>query len=218
VREGGRRRDRDTWFFKPRLNETSTPPPWFSRGLKNRALGRSVFRASRASLLVAVRKGPSPRPARGQSPVPPVSPVSTGAENPTLLVWWSSAPEGRQSLARGASRRGRRRQSHPPFLPFFQPREGRKNHGRMARRTHEAGGRFLRPSRGWEERGRKGGRAAPASRRLTPWAKVFRPSGAKMPIRRKSVGYSATGGRGSVAARAQPTVGQAFAEAGVHFV
>src|SRR4051794_28893789 len=53
-----------------------------------------------------------------------------------------SRAEGRKTLAHGVSRRDLRHHGLPPILLFLQPRQGRKNRGRTARRTHETGGRF----------------------------------------------------------------------------
>src|SRR4051812_2455611 len=70
----------------------------------------------------------------------------------------------------------------------------------MVRRTHGTGGRFLRPSRGWGGKGKKEGRVAPASQRLTPWANVCRPSGAKTPKPAEKCRVLRLGGEGEVTA------------------
>jgi hypothetical protein len=103
-----------------------------------------------------------------------------------LVLWpvrnWISAPEGRQTLAHDVSRGDAA--APPPHPPSrISAPEGRKNRGGggWAGGPNDVG-QFLRPSgaeKEEEEKKERAGEAGAGSPRLTPWAKVLRPSGAE---------------------------------------
>jgi hypothetical protein len=88
------------------------------------------------------------------------------------------APEGRKTIAHGASRGD---EPEPPSSPssflHSEPRRGERIVGQRTGHVTEIGGRFLRPSGAGGE-GRDASTAA-VDPRLTSWAKGLRPSGAK---------------------------------------
>jgi hypothetical protein len=108
---------------------------------------------------------------------PAAPPTRTITSMGTAVFYRISAPEGRQTLAHGASR-GTTDAAIAP-LPSFPAPEGRKNRG-VARGPHALDyPTILSPLRGWEGRKEQGGDGRVGSYPwLAPWAKVCRPSGA----------------------------------------